>query len=198
MNGHYCGTIGISDKWTSVKGENHSYEVRPVTNVRRQAKLAEEHYHEVKRADLKSEYDYLLSELETSVDNALALHDNMNKMVEIMTDMSSKIQSLIHKTDIMKGKLLILGVKANDFSKRKTFDISQLKPPTPQVTQRQVPTVGVDLTTTTPSTMTTPLSMMTSTMKTQLTTSTVTSTMSTVTPTYVNCTINYVNSTSFV
>ena len=102
-------------------------------------------------------------------------------MEDIMTDMSNKIQSLIHKTDIMKGKLLILGVKANDFSKRKTLDISQLKPPTPQVTQRQVPNVVVDLTTRTPSTMTTPLSMTkTSTMKTQLTSSTVTSTTSTV------------------
>ena len=126
LNGHYCSTIGISEKWTPLKGENHSYEVHQVSNVKKHSKLAEEHYHEVKRQQLKSEYDYLLSELEEAVDDALSLRDNITKMEDILTDMGNKIHSLMTKTDLMKGKLLLLGVHAHDFSRQKTFDISQL------------------------------------------------------------------------
>ena len=77
--------------------QNHSYEVCQVSNVKKHSKLAEEYYHEVKRQQLKSEYDYLLSELEEN----------------ILTDMGNKIHSLMTKTDLMKGKLPPLGVHAH-------------------------------------------------------------------------------------
>ena len=128
LNGHYCATVGVNDKWLPVRGIHHSAEVRVVANIRKHAKEAETHYHTVKRQQLKDEYDYLMEELETAVDGSLAMRTKIDNMEESMCDMASDIKTLQAKTGLLKGKLLIQGVEVEDFSKRKTFDISMLQP----------------------------------------------------------------------
>ena len=45
-----------------------------------------------------------------------------------MCDMAINIKALQAKSGLLKGKLLIHSVEVEDFSKRKTFDISMLQP----------------------------------------------------------------------
>ena len=118
----------MEDKWLPVRGVHHSAEIRTVSNIRKHAKEAETHYHSVKHSQLKAEYDYLMEELEASVDGALALRTKIDKMEESVCDMATTIKSLQNKTCLLKGKLLIQGVEVEDFSKRKTSDISMLQP----------------------------------------------------------------------
>ena len=77
---------------------------------------------------MKSEYDYLMEELEAAVDGALAMRTKIDQMEESMCDMATTIKSLQNKAMILKGKLLIHGVEVEDFARRKTFDISMLQP----------------------------------------------------------------------
>ena len=128
LGAHYCATVGISKKWVPVKGRDHSYEIRKVSNIRKHAKDAEMHYHEVKRLELKSEYDFLLSEMELAVDHCLELRGNIDLMETQLCDMGNQLQSMMTKAELLKGKLLLARVHADDFSKRKTLDISQLQP----------------------------------------------------------------------
>ena len=48
LNGHYCATVGVEDKWLPVRGVHHSAEIRMVSNIRKHAKEAETLYHSVK------------------------------------------------------------------------------------------------------------------------------------------------------
>ena len=48
LNGHYCPTVGVDDKWLPVRGRHHSAEVRVVANIQKHVKDAETHYHTVK------------------------------------------------------------------------------------------------------------------------------------------------------
>ena len=128
LEAHYYATVGVSENWVPVKGRDHSYEIRQVSNIGKHAKDVEMHYHEVKRSELKSEYDFLLSEMELAVDNCLELRGNIDVMETQMCDMDNQLQSMMTKAELLKGKLILTGVHADDFSKRKTFDISQLQP----------------------------------------------------------------------
>ena len=111
-----------------LKGRDHSFEVRTVCNVRKHAKIAEEHYHNVKRAQLKDEYDFPLSELENAVDKCLQMCSSIDNMETTLTKLGSNVESLMNKTEILKGKLLLAKIKVQDFSKRKTFNLAQLQP----------------------------------------------------------------------
>ena len=126
-----------------IKGRDHSFEVRTVCNVRNHAKVAEEHYHSVKRTQLKDEYDFLPSELETSVDHCLQMCSTIDQMETTLTKLGSNVESLMSKADLLKAKLLLAGVKVQDFSKRKTFNVVQLQPAyiTRHATTTQVPHV---------------------------------------------------------
>ena len=122
LNGHYCPTVGVDDNWLPVRGIHHSAEVRV------DAKDAETHYHTVKWQQLKDDYNYLMEELESAVNGSLALRTKIDKMEESMCDMATNIKALQAKSGLLKGKLLIHSVEVEDFSKRKTFDISMLQP----------------------------------------------------------------------
>ena len=63
LNGHYCPTVGVDDKWLPVRGIHHSAEVRFVANIQKHAKDTETHYHTVKQQQLKDEYNYLMEEM---------------------------------------------------------------------------------------------------------------------------------------
>ena len=92
--------------------------------MRKHAKIAEEHYHNVKRSQLKDEYDFLLSELETTVDKCLQMCSTIDNMETTLTKLGSNVESLMNKADLLKAKLLLARIKVQDFSKRKTFNIT--------------------------------------------------------------------------
>ena len=89
--------------------------------------------------------------MDLALDRAFEVRSKIDKMEEELSNFVTEIKSLENKTHNIRGKLLILGVNADDFAKRKTFDVSKLLPsiPTPQVT----PTLQV---TPTPQVMSTP------------------------------------------
>ena len=143
---NYLISVGVSDDWVPITGRDHSFEVRAVCNVRKHAKIAEEHYHSVKRSQLKDEYDFLLSELETTVDKCLQMCSTIDNMETTLTNLGSNVESLMNKAKLLKAKLLLARINVQDFSKRKTFNISQLQPSyiakhVPPVTTTQIPHV---------------------------------------------------------
>ena len=64
LNGHYCATVGISEKWVPLQGENHTYGIKCPTSVKTSVQQAEEHYLENKRNKLKSDFDFITSEMD--------------------------------------------------------------------------------------------------------------------------------------
>ena len=117
MHNYSLISVGVSEDWVPIKGRDHSFVVRNVHNVRKHAKSAEEHYQEVKRSQLKDEYDFLLPELETSVDHCLEMCSTIDKMESKLCTLGSNIEYLMNKTDLLKGKLLLAGVEVQDFSR---------------------------------------------------------------------------------
>ena len=149
--------VGTSSKWVNIKGLQHSLEVKTVSNVRKHAKEAELHFNQTKRESLKSDYDFLCSEMDLALDRAFEVRSKIDTLEKELCNFVSEIKSLENIAHNIRAKVLILGVNADDIAKRKTFDISKLLPsmPTPQVT----PTLQVMSTlqvTSTPQVMSTP------------------------------------------
>ena len=128
--------VGTSSEWVNIKGSQHSSEVKTVSNVRKHAKEAELHFHQTKRESLKSDYDFLCSEMDLALDRAFEVRSKTDTMEKELCNFVSEIKSLENKTHNIRAILVILGVNADGFAKRKTFDVSKLLPsmPTPQVT----------------------------------------------------------------
>ena len=68
--------VGTSSKWVNIKGSQHSLEVKTVSNVRKHVKEAELHFHQTKRENLKSDYDFLCSEMDLVLDRAFEDRQN--------------------------------------------------------------------------------------------------------------------------
>ena len=54
--------------------------------------------------------------MELAVDNCLELRGNIDLMETQMCDMGVQLQSMMNKAELLKGKLLLAGVHAYDFS----------------------------------------------------------------------------------
>ena len=131
LSGHYCGTIGIEDKWVPVKGDNFSFEIKNLSNAAKSSKDAEVHFHEVQRRELKEDYDFTFDSLNQNLDKAMKVRSTIDEMEEKLQLVVKDCKDLETKLLLTRTKLLALGVKSTNFERRKTFDISGFKPKFP-------------------------------------------------------------------
>ena len=73
------------------------------------------------------------------MDKGFDIRSKIDKMEKDLGEWICDIQSLQNKAHAIRSKLLALGVKTDDFSSRKSFDISKLIPASQNVHQCQNP-----------------------------------------------------------
>ena len=118
LEGHYCATVGIEDSWVPVKGKDQTYTIKTPTSVKLSVEQAEEHYLSVKHDQIKSDYDFITSELDAAMNKVFDLRTSIDEMEKKLVTWTNTASSLINKLDHIKAKMIMLGVKCNDSSKR--------------------------------------------------------------------------------
>ena len=99
--------VGTSSKWVNIKGSQHSLQVKTVSNIRKHAKEAELHFHQTKRESLKSDYDFICSEMDLALDRAFEVRSKIDTMEKELSNFVSEIKSLEIETHNIRHKTII-------------------------------------------------------------------------------------------
>ena len=115
LEGHYCGTVGTEDSWVPVKGKDHTYTIKTPTSIKLSVEQAEEHYLSVKCDQIKSDYDFITSELDAAMNKLFDLRTSIDEMEKKLVTWINTAPSLINKLDHIKAKMILLGVKCDKY-----------------------------------------------------------------------------------
>ena len=137
--GHYFSTRmhDRRSKKLPIYGDNHSYRITELTDVKHHSKLAEKHYKEVKQEQCIHDYNSAVDDLSALYDKIMQAKEEemeldkaMKKVKAARAGMEKCINALIDRLVLAKGKLQVLGVSTSSLKKMKPVTQgTQVDPP---------------------------------------------------------------------
>ena len=137
--GHYFSTRmhDRRSKKLPIYGDNHSYKITELTDVKHHSKLAERHYKEVKQEQCIHDYNSAVDDLSALYDKIMQakeeemeLDEAMKKAKAARAGMEKCISAGTDRLILAKAKLQVLGVSASSLNKMKPVSQgTQVDPP---------------------------------------------------------------------
>ena len=128
LNVHYCATVGISEKWVPLQGQNHTHGIKCPTSVKTSVQQAEEHYLENKRNKLKSDFDFITSEMDHALTKVLDIRSKIDNMEKDLVEWCTTAENAKSKLIRLQAKMLLLGVDCDDVTKWLNLDPNLITP----------------------------------------------------------------------
>ena len=126
--GHYFSTKmhNRSSKKLLIYGDNHSYKITELTDVKHHSKLAEEHYKEVKQQQCILDYNSAVDKLSELYDKIMQAKEEEMEVEEVLkkvktarADMEKCVSAGTDHLLLAKAKLQSLGVSSSNLKKMK-------------------------------------------------------------------------------
>ena len=137
--GHYFSTRmhDRRSKKLPIYGDNHSYKITKLTDVKHHSKLAEQHYKEVKQEQCIHDYNSAVDDLSALYDKIMQAKEEEMEQEEAMkkakaarAGMEKCINAGTDRLILAKAKLQVLGVSASSLKKIKPISQkTQVDPP---------------------------------------------------------------------
>ena len=114
-------------QWVPLQGENHTHGIKCPTSVKTSVQQAEEHYLENKRNKLKSDFDFITSEMDHALPKVLAIRTKIDDMEKDLVEWCTTAENAKSKLIRLQAKMLLLGVHC-DVTKWLNLDPNLITP----------------------------------------------------------------------